>query len=79
MRSLGEKRPGAEELEFAGSLLARTLEGFPRQRLALHVCRGNWTRDESAALAGDYWPLLPLFSTVPVGHALPRALHAPSR
>ena len=65
--ALGEKRPVAEELEFAGSLLVRTLEGFPRDRLALHVCRGNWTRDESAALAGDYSPLLPLLSTVPVG------------
>jgi 5-methyltetrahydropteroyltriglutamate--homocysteine methyltransferase len=65
--ALGEKRPPAEELEFARSLLARTLDGFPRERLALHVCRGNWTRDESAALAGDYRPLIPLFSSIPVG------------
>ena len=33
----------------------------------MHVCRGNWTRDESAALAGDYAPLVPLFSSIPVG------------
>jgi 5-methyltetrahydropteroyltriglutamate--homocysteine methyltransferase len=65
--ALGEKRPQAEELEFAGSLLNQTLLGLPRQRLALHVCRGNWTRDESAALAGGYSPLLPLFSSIPVG------------
>jgi 5-methyltetrahydropteroyltriglutamate--homocysteine methyltransferase len=65
--ALGEKRPVAEELEFARSLLVRTFESFPRDRLALHVCRGNWTRDESAALAGDYTPLVPLFSSVPVG------------
>lgn len=65
--ALGEKRPPAEELEFARSLLLRTLEHFPRERLALHVCRGNWTRDESAALAGDYGPLVPLFSSIPVG------------
>jgi 5-methyltetrahydropteroyltriglutamate--homocysteine methyltransferase len=65
--ALGEKRPPAEELDFARSLLTRTLEGFPPERLALHVCRGNWTRDESAALAGDYRPLLPLLATIPVG------------
>jgi 5-methyltetrahydropteroyltriglutamate--homocysteine methyltransferase len=35
--------------------------------MALHVCRGNWTRDQSAALAGDYAPLVPLFSSIPVG------------
>jgi 5-methyltetrahydropteroyltriglutamate--homocysteine methyltransferase len=40
---------------------------LPSERLALHVCRGNWTRDESAALAGDYRPLAPLFSAIPVG------------
>ena len=36
-------------------------------RLALHVCRGNWTRDERAALAGDYRPLLPLLEALDVG------------
>jgi len=65
--ALGEKRAPAEELAFARELLERTLEGLPRERMALHVCRGNWTPDESAALAGDYRPLLPLLSAVPVG------------
>jgi 5-methyltetrahydropteroyltriglutamate--homocysteine methyltransferase len=65
--ALGEKRGPAEELGFARSLLSRTLDGLPRRRLALHVCRGNWTRDESAALAGDYTPLVPLFASLPVG------------
>ena len=65
--ALGEKRPAEEELAWAEELLARTLEGLPRERLALHVCRGNWTPDESAALAGDYAPLLGLLSRVPVG------------
>jgi len=64
--ALGKKRPPAEELDFARSLLLRTLEQFPRERLALHVCRGNWTRDESAALAGNYTPLVPLFTSIPV-------------
>ena len=65
--ALGEKRPPAEELDFARVLLNQTLHGLPRERLALHVCRGNWTRDESAALAGDYTPLVPLLSSIPVG------------
>ncbi len=65
--ALGEKRASAEELAFAGELLQAVLEGFPRDRLALHVCRGNWTRDESVALSGPYTPLLGLFQKVPVG------------
>ena len=64
--ALRKKRPPSEELGFALSLLLRTLEHFPGERLALHVCRGNWTRDEAAALAGDYAPLVPLFSSIPV-------------
>jgi 5-methyltetrahydropteroyltriglutamate--homocysteine methyltransferase len=39
----------------------------PKERVAMHVCRGNWTRDESAALVGDYLPLVPLFHKVKVG------------
>jgi len=65
--ALGEKRTSGEELALARTLLLRTLDGLPRERLALHVCRGNWTRDESAALAGDYTPLVPLFASLPVG------------
>ena len=33
----------------------------------MHVCRGNWTRDERAALAGDYRPLLPVLESLEVG------------
>ncbi len=65
--TLGEKRGSAEELAFAGQLLRAVLEGFPRERLALHVCRGNWSRDEAVALHGPYTPLLELFQTLPVG------------
>ena len=43
--------------------------GLPRERLALHVCRGNWTRDERAALAGRLPPLLPLLAAAPRRHA----------
>lgn len=65
--ALGAKGPPAEELEFAEHLLNRVVAGLPRERLALHVCRGNWTTDPSAALQGDYQPLLGLLSRVHVG------------
>lgn len=65
--ALGEKKPPAQELEFASELLRKTLAGFPREKLALHICRGNWSRDESVALAGDYRPLLNLLKNIPVG------------
>jgi 5-methyltetrahydropteroyltriglutamate--homocysteine methyltransferase len=65
--ALGEKKAPAEELEFASECLRRTLEGFPREKFALHICRGNWSRDEAVALAGDYRPLLGLLKHVPVG------------
>ena len=65
--ALGEKKGTAEELDFAGELTRAVLAGFPRERLALHVCRGNWSRDESVAPSGPYTPLVPLFATLPVG------------
>jgi 5-methyltetrahydropteroyltriglutamate--homocysteine methyltransferase len=65
--ALGERRGTAEELGFAQDLLQEVVRGLPRERLALHVCRGNWTPDERAALAGDYRPLMPLLSAVDVG------------
>lgn len=65
--ALSERRPPAEELQFARSLLHAVLADFPAERLAVHVCRGNWSRDERVALAGDYRPLLPLLAELPVG------------
>ena len=65
--ALSEKGDAATELAFAGTLLDQVVAGLPRERLGLHVCRGNWTRDEKAALAGDYRPLLPLLERVSVG------------
>lgn len=65
--ALGAKGPVAQELSFAQTLINRVIEGLPAERMALHVCRGNWTPDESAALAGDYRPLLPLLSSLHVG------------
>jgi len=65
--ALSEKGDAGRELEFARGLVNRVVAGLPRSRLGVHVCRGNWTRNEEAALAGDYRPLLPLLSSLEVG------------
>jgi 5-methyltetrahydropteroyltriglutamate--homocysteine methyltransferase len=65
--ALSEKGDAARELEFARGLVNRVAAGLPRTRLGLHVCRGNWTKNEEAALAGDYRPLLALLSSLDVG------------
>jgi 5-methyltetrahydropteroyltriglutamate--homocysteine methyltransferase len=65
--ALGEKKPIAEELAFARDLINAVVAGFPRERTAMHVCRGNWSPDESVALAGDYRALLPFFKQLDVG------------
>ena len=65
--ALSEKRSQPEELTFAASLLNRVVEGAPRERTAIHICRGNWSRNEAIALAGDYRPLVPMLSELQVG------------
>jgi 5-methyltetrahydropteroyltriglutamate--homocysteine methyltransferase len=47
-------------------------------RTGLHVCRGNWSRQEEVLLTGDYHALLPAFSAMHVDqfvleYATPRA------
>ena len=68
--ALSEKGATAHELAFATDLLNRVTAGLPPARLALHVCRGNWTRDETAALTGNYTPLMPVFEQLTVGTLL---------
>ncbi len=65
--ALCERGETNEELSFATELLNRVTDGFPPERLALHVCRGNWSPDESVALTGGYEPLLPVFQKVKFG------------
>ena len=65
--ALGEKKPIAEELAFARDLINAVVAGFPRGRTAMHVCRGNWTPDESVALTGDYRALLAHLKQLDVG------------
>jgi 5-methyltetrahydropteroyltriglutamate--homocysteine methyltransferase len=65
--ALSERLSTAAELAFAAELINRVVEALPRERTALHICRGNWTRDESVALAGSYEPLVPLLRSLNVG------------
>ena len=62
--ALSERGDAAEELEFAADLVSQVVKGLPASRIGLHVCRGNWTRDESVALKGDYRPMLPVFQKI---------------
>lgn len=61
--ALSEKKDPAEELAFATSLIKRVIDRTRNMKItsALHVCRGNWSRDESILLSGPYTPLVPLF------------------
>jgi 5-methyltetrahydropteroyltriglutamate--homocysteine methyltransferase len=65
--ALSEKGDPAQELEFASGLLSAVVAGSPTARTALHICRGNWSADESGMLSGDYRPLLPYLHRAPVG------------
>jgi len=65
--ALSEKGEPQVELAFARDLINAVVEGLPRERVGLHVCRGNWTPDESACLSGDYTLLVPTLRQVNVG------------
>jgi len=67
-----------EELELAVDLIGRVVDGIEGPMTALHVCRGNWSRNEEVLLAGDYDPLLPTLGRMAVDqlvleYATPRA------
>ncbi|HXX20722.1 MAG TPA: cobalamin-independent methionine synthase II family protein [Candidatus Acidoferrum sp.] len=47
------------ELERAVTLMNRVVEGIHGPILAVHVCRGNWSRNEDVLLSGPYDGLIP--------------------
>ena len=65
--ALSAKQDVQVELELARDLIHAVVKGAPRDRVAVHVCRGNWTPDEGAALTGDYRPLTMLLRSLDVG------------
>lgn len=64
--ALSEKSSPEAELSFAVDLLNRVVEGVEGVKTALHVCRGNWSRNESVLLQGAYDPLIPYFCRMKV-------------
>ncbi|MEE9392570.1 MAG: sulfurtransferase TusA family protein [Planctomycetota bacterium] len=76
--ALSEKGAPEDELRFASDLINQVVAGLPKERTAVHICRGNWTKDEGALLAGNYQPLLPYLRSATVGtlfleYSTPRA------
>jgi 5-methyltetrahydropteroyltriglutamate--homocysteine methyltransferase len=65
--ALSESRGPDFELAFARDLMNAVVDGMPRERIGLHICRGNWTPDESVALSGSYEPLLDTMKAMKVG------------
>jgi 5-methyltetrahydropteroyltriglutamate--homocysteine methyltransferase len=67
-----------QELEFAVELINRVVAGVERTITALHVCRGNWSREEAVLLSGSYDGLIPYLARMQVRqfvleYATPRA------
>ncbi|MDD7340111.1 MAG: cobalamin-independent methionine synthase II family protein [Eubacteriales bacterium] len=64
--ALSEKKDPTEELKFATHLIKSCMEHIDRTKSmrALHVCRGNWSKDESILLEGPYTPLIKLFEDI---------------
>jgi 5-methyltetrahydropteroyltriglutamate--homocysteine methyltransferase len=55
--ALAARKDPAEELELAVDLINRVIDGLEGVRIGLHVCRGNWSRQEGILLRGSYQPL----------------------
>jgi 5-methyltetrahydropteroyltriglutamate--homocysteine methyltransferase len=65
--ALAARKDPAEELEFAVSLINRVADGVTGARVGVHVCRGNWSRDETTLFRGSYQPLKPYLDRMQVG------------
>jgi 5-methyltetrahydropteroyltriglutamate--homocysteine methyltransferase len=64
--ALAARKDPAEELDLAVSLLNRVVGGIRDVRIGVHVCRGNWSRDETTLLSGGYQPLAPYLERLDV-------------
>ncbi len=61
--ALSERKDPTEELKFATNLIKSVMDYIKEKDVlsSLHVCRGNWSKDESILLKGPYTPLVSLF------------------
>lgn len=64
--ALASRKDPAEELEWAVSLVNRVVAGVDGVRIGVHVCRGNWSRDETTLLRGGYQSLAPYLERLTV-------------
>jgi 5-methyltetrahydropteroyltriglutamate--homocysteine methyltransferase len=64
--ALAARKDPAEELEFAVSLINRVVAGVSGVRIGVHVCRGNWSRNEAILLRGSYAALAPYLNRLNV-------------
>lgn len=64
--ALASTQDPTEELELAVTLINRVLAAAGDVRTGLHVCRGNWSRDETTLLSGGYQPLKAIFDRLTV-------------
>ena len=64
--SLSHRKDPTEELIFATHLIKSVMDSIDRDKsiASMHVCRGNWSKDESILLEGPYTPLLDLFANI---------------
>ncbi|MBF0565637.1 MAG: vitamin-B12 independent methionine synthase, partial [Nitrospirae bacterium] len=72
------RRDAGLELDYAAELINRVVDGIDGIRTGIHVCRGNWSRNDEVLLSGDYKPLIPSFKRMNVRqfvleYATPRA------
>ena len=78
--ALTAKADAEEELKFATSLINQVTEGMRGRgtKIGVHVCRGNWSTDETTLLHGPYDPVMPYFKQMDIDQlilefATPRA------
>jgi 5-methyltetrahydropteroyltriglutamate--homocysteine methyltransferase len=63
---LATRRDAGSELKFAVELINRIVQGVEGIRTGVHICRGNWSKQDSVHLSGDYEPLVPSLSKIDV-------------
>lgn len=63
---MATRRDAGSELQFAVELLNRIVKGVDGIRTGVHICRGNWSKQDSVHLSGDYEPLVPSLSKINV-------------
>ena len=75
---MATRRDAGKELEFAAELINRITAGIEGIRTGIHICRGNWSKQEEVLLQGDYARLIPALKPMRINqfvleYATPRA------